>query len=185
MTHPLERIKPERRGYYFYPLLAATVLIMLAMNLIGLPLNTPSAPSGIVSFEVAATPSRAQVILDSWGEAARVRAAFIQGLDFLFPWVYSTAIGLGCILAGGVLRHRNWPLAGLGGWLAWGLWLGALFDYIENIALVALLLGPVVSPWPQIAWVCAVVKFAMIFLGLAYALFGLAARIAVKTANSG
>jgi hypothetical protein len=177
MLHPLARIKPERRGYYFYPLLIGTVLIMAIMNYVGLPLNTVAAPSGIVSFEIAATPERAQQMLDSWNTNARTRAAFIQGLDFLFPWVYSSALALGCSMAGDVLRSRKLPLAGLGNALAWGQWAAAGFDYIENVALVILLFGTAASPWPQIAALCAGIKFVLIFLGLAYAFYGLAMRL--------
>ena len=32
MTHPLERIKPERQKYYFYALLALTLVMLLCMQ---------------------------------------------------------------------------------------------------------------------------------------------------------
>ena len=177
MLHPLEHITPARRGHYFYPLLALALLIMAVMNWVGLPLNTPAAPTGIVSFEVAGTPARAAEMLASWNADARARAAFIQGLDFLFPAVYSTAVGLGCIMAAGALAERKLPLAGRGRSLAWGQWAAALFDYVENIALVVLLFGPTASPWPQVAAVCATIKFGLLFAGLAYGFYGLAMRV--------
>jgi hypothetical protein len=177
MNHPFEQLKPTLQKWLFILLLILTILIMVVMNIIGSPLNTPEAPSGIVSFELAFSPARAQQMLSSWGSAAQLRAAFIQGLDFLFPLVYSTALGIGCILAAGVLRSRGRPLARLGAPLAWGLWLAAACDYIENIALVILLFGRVVSPIPEIAGVCAVIKFTLILVGIVYILYGLVMRL--------
>jgi hypothetical protein len=177
MSHPFEKLHPVIQRRLFIVLLSLTILIMVIMNMVGMILNTAEAPSGIVSFELAYTPARAQSIINSWSSAAQLRAAFIQGLDFLFPLVYSTMFGLGSIMAAGVLRIRGKRFAQWGVILAWGLWLAALFDYIENIALITLLFGRVTSPFPEIAGVCAVIKFTMILLGTIYVLFGLVMRI--------
>jgi hypothetical protein len=115
----------------------------------------------------------------SWNTQGMIRAAFIQGLDFLFPLVYSSAIGLGCVMAGGVLQVRKWPLAGLGNTLAWGLWLAAGLDYIENIGLTVILFGAGSDGWALLSMVCATLKFLLIFLGMVYALYGLMVRLAI------
>ncbi|OGN98706.1 MAG: hypothetical protein A2Z71_06550 [Chloroflexi bacterium RBG_13_50_21] len=154
-----------------------TILIMVITNIIGQCLTTPSAPFGIISFEFAFSPERAQEILNSWNPDAQLRAAFIQGLDFLFPLVYSVALGMGCILTASVLRSRRKLLWGLGVILAWGLALAALCDYIENIALVFLLFDRVQSPFPEIAGVCAVIKFTLIIIAAIYILYSLVIRI--------
>jgi hypothetical protein len=178
MHHPFEAIPTGRWARFFFPLLAASLTIMLVMNFVSLPLNTPAAPSGIVSFEFSATPAGAQAMLDSWSPAARLRAAFIQGLDFLFPPVYATATALACVWAGGVLRRRGWALGRLGSPLGWGLWLAMLFDYVENIALVVLLFAAAAAaPWPQLAALCATVKFILLLAGLVYGFYGLAAHL--------
>ncbi len=176
--HPLENLTHRRR--WFWALLALSLLIMLAMNFIGLPLNTSAAPSGIVSFEVAGSVENAQAMLDSWGSQGRVAAAFIQGLDFLFPAVYSTMLTLACLMASSTLGRAAWPLARLGTALAWAQWAAALFDYIENISLVVLIFGPVAAPWPQIAAICALIKFTLLIIGIAYGFFGLAARLSLS-----
>ena len=176
MKHPLERISPQQRTVIFYILLGVTIILLISMNFVGMPLNNTSAPQGIISFEFAATPERAQEMLDSWSPAARIRAGFIQGLDFLFPLAYSTTVGLGCVMAAGVITRRGQAIARLGPWLAWGLWLAAALDYIENIGLVLLLLGAVQSPYPQIAAVCATLKFVLIIAGLVYSFYGLALK---------
>lgn len=176
MRHPLESIPPDRRTSVLYPLLGLTILLLLAMNFIGLPLNTSAAPQGIISFEFAATPNRAQQVLDSWSPEARIRAGFIQGLDFLFPIAYSTTVGLGCVMAARVISRRGQTVSRLGPWLAWGLWVAAALDYIENIGLLFLLFGAVQSPYPQIATVCAAIKFTLLAMGLVYSFYGLALR---------
>jgi len=178
MRHPFEIIPTDRRTQIFLPLLVLTLLLMVAMNVIGEPLVTGAASNGIVSFELAGSVSKARQILDSWDEAARLHAAFSLGLDFLYLVAYSTTIGLACVLAAGVLRRRGWPLAGAGVPLAWGQWLAALLDVIENVALVSMLFGSVVEPWPQVARWCAIPKFVLILAGLLYALYGAVARIA-------
>jgi hypothetical protein len=181
MSHPLEYFKPDFQKKSFIFLLILTILIMVIMNVIGAPLISPTAPNGIVSFELAFTPARAQQMIDSWGIDAQLRGAFIQGLDFLFPLVYSIALGLGCLLTSRVLRSRGKPLSRLGVFIAWGLIIAALCDYIENIALTAELFGKVQSPFPQIAGVCAVIKFTSILVAIAYIIFGLVMRLVSRT----
>ncbi len=182
MTHPLERIHPARRTHYFYPLLGLTILLLLSMNFVGMPLNTAAAPQGIISFEFAATPDQAQQMLDSWSPDARIRAGFIQGLDFLFPLVYSTTVGLGSVMAAGVIARRGQTASRLGSWLAWGLWAAAALDYVENFGLLFLLFGKVQSPFPQIAAVCAAIKFALLAVGLVYSFYGLSLKAIPSTA---
>jgi hypothetical protein len=177
MRHPFEILKPASQKKYFSVLLIMTILMMVIMNFIGAPLTTTSAPYGIVSFELAFSPARAQEIINSWSNNAQLRAAFIQGLDFLFPLVYSTALGFGCILAANSLRTRGKKLANIGIPLAWGLVLAAICDYIENITLVILLFGKVQSPFPEIAGVCALIKFSIIFIAIGYIVCGLVIRL--------
>ena len=172
MQHPFEAISANRRGLYFWPLLFITLSLSVVMSIIGRPLTSSAAPSGIVSFELAGDITLARQIIQSWDESARLYAAFSLGLDFLYLVLYSTTIGLGCIWVAAVSRARQWPWAGIGSPLAWGLWLAALLDAIENVALTLALLSVPVEPWPQIARGCAIGKFTLIVVGLVYVLFG-------------
>ncbi len=178
MTHPLAFIPSNWRGRVFWPLLALTVFIMLVFGVTGTPLNTEAAPYGVISFEVAGSVAHAEQILASWDAAARERAAFGLGLDFLFIPVYALTISLGCVMASDVLRRHAWPLASPSVVLIWGVFLAALLDVIENIALTIIMFGLVSSPWPQVAQWCAVPKFGLLFVGLVYALYGAAASLA-------
>lgn len=180
MNHPLEAMPPELRSRAFWALLALTLLLMILLNWAGLPLVTSAAPSGIVSFELAGSAGQAQAILDSWDTGARLHAAFSLGLDYLFMPVYSTAIGLACLWAARRLRQVSWPLAVLGAWLAWGLWLAALLDATENVSLLASLFGSPAPPWPQLAGLCASLKFGLILAGMVYTFYALAPYLAER-----
>jgi hypothetical protein len=86
MSHPFEHLKPDVQKKYFIIMLLMTILIMVITNIIGQRLTTPSAPYGIISFELAFTPERAEEIINSWSPEAQLRAAFIQGFVSFSRW---------------------------------------------------------------------------------------------------
>ena len=183
MRHPFLAIPAGIQRSVFIVVTSATLVLMFLMNAIGAPLINESAPSGIISFELAGSMQRAQEIIASWDEPARLHAAFSLGLDFLFLVVYSSAIGMGCLLAGKALSRRNWPLVAFSVPLAWGLWLAAFADAVENTALILILFGnPAEFLAPLARWT-AMFKFALIFAGLIYALMGLVVSLVVKPAR--
>jgi hypothetical protein len=65
----------------------------------------------------------------------------------------------------------------LGIYLAWGQWLAALFDALENAALLTLLLGNIQSPYPQAARIFAAMKFTLIAFGLIYVVLGTLVKV--------
>jgi hypothetical protein len=180
MKHPLESIPSISRKPLFWAFLAGTLILFAVFRVLDAPLRTSAAPSGIVSFELAGTPSQAQAVIDSWNVAgepvpgmisrAYSFAAFGLGIDYLFMPLYATALALGILLAAG--RHKGW-FSMLGAWLGWGAYTAALFDAVENYALVRMLLvNEVWSPYPEVAAFCATAKFGLLLLGLFYALVG-------------
>jgi hypothetical protein len=160
--------------------LAALVALMVATYLMRGKLTTPEAPDGIISLEVAGNSETAEKIINSWRalpEGMRHAEQNILLDLFLFIPAYSTFIGLACLLA-----ERNFQkgkfgaalgLPWIGTILAWGLILAALLDIIETLSLWAVLRGPIEERLLAIAKSCAIVKFALIFAGLAYMLVGL------------
>src|SRR5512137_2594630 len=132
-THPLASIPTRKRIRVFVPLLIATLVITFLFRFIG-----PAQPT-IVDFELAGSVPKAQAIIDAWNENDRIRAGFSLGFDYLYMPVYSTTIALACVLAAGVLKRQAWRTLGL--LLAWGLWLAAVSDATENLALFTELLG--------------------------------------------
>ena len=173
MSHPFEKLSPSQLKKLFWFSTLFALVLMALMNTVGAPLITDIAPLGIVSFEFAGSPRQVDAILTSWDHNARLHAAFSLGLDYLFMLAYSTAIGLACLKAAVVLRQRAWPMAQFGAPLAWGQWVAAILDALENLALTFILLSGSGSPWPELAKWCALFKFLLIFLGLVYAFYGL------------
>lgn len=179
MWHPFLSFSARHRSWIFWVSFTASIGVMSVMGITGKPLATPQAPWGIVSFELAGTPFRIDEILDSWNALAKQSAAFNLGLDYLFMLTYSTAIGLACVWAATAVRSISWPLAGLGVPLAWGVWLAATLDAVENLGLTMILLtDTAASAWPRVVQVCALIKFGLIFIGLVYVFYGLAVGLA-------
>jgi hypothetical protein len=83
--------------------------------------------------------------------------------------VYALALAFGTLLA--VQNHTEWirlPAVAAG----YGAFAAALFDAVENYALLRVLLGAVESGYPAIASFCAIVKFGLIGFGILVALAG-------------
>jgi hypothetical protein len=176
MHHPLEGLRRSFLDRMILPLVGMSLLMLLILNLVGLPLVTPSAPYGIISFELARNESQANAVLASWDQIAQLRASFSLGLDFLFIPIYTGALTLTCLWAARFRRERrrfpSWlVVVGLPGvLLAWTQLAAGLLDTAENIALVNMLLAGVDSPWPQIASICAFSKFSLLAAGIIYSL---------------
>jgi hypothetical protein len=169
LTHPLTAIPPGKRAPVFVPLLIATLVITILFRFIG-----PAQPT-IVDFELAGSVAKAQAIIDAWNENDRIRAGFSLGFDYLYMPVYSTTIALACVMAAGALKRKAWHSIGI--LLAWGLWIAAIADATENLAVFTILLGSNVAPWPQVAQTCATIKFGLILLGLFYVVAGVVFRL--------
>ena len=152
----------------FITLFILTLLVMTNLQIIGAPLVTDAAPQGIVSYEFAGNITTAQEILDSWGAAGQVSAGLSLGLDFLFLFAYAGSIGLGCVLAARKLAPQGGMVHQIGIYLAWGQGLAAFLDYLENYALIRILLGSKLALWPGMARWCAIPKFALVGAGLLY-----------------
>lgn len=173
IQHPLAAIPNHKRKPVLIALLVITLGVFVALTVIGAPLQTGAAPYGIVSFELAGDVTQARAMVNSWDVTARIRAGLSLGLDYLFMVAYAVTIGLACVWMADISRRRGWrKMATLGVWLAWGQAPAAILDAVENLALIMALLGPIVSPWPEIALACAVPKFVLVFGGVLYALGG-------------
>jgi len=161
------------RRRFFWLSFAATLLIYLAIGLVSAPLINAGAPTGIVSFELAGTPDRAQQILATWDEYTRRYAAFSLGFDYLFMLAYASTLALACVWAGEVLQERDWPFGHQSGLFASAAVVAAFFDIVENLGLSLILLESWSSPWPQIARFCAFAKFLLLSASLVYVFLGL------------
>ncbi|HEX8227723.1 MAG TPA: hypothetical protein VF826_00235, partial [Chloroflexia bacterium] len=120
------------------PVCIVAILLAFVFMLVfrSLDLETPNsaASKGIVSLELAGTVQRADAIIAVWtskfGDLQRAWLSIL--IDFGFILVYSTALGLSCILASEMFRAKHvGPGLGLpriGILLAWGASIAGLLD---------------------------------------------------------
>jgi len=169
MYNPLNGIPGNKRLPAFLWLLAATIGLSVVFRLIG-----PFKPN-IVDFELAGSVAKSSAIIGAWDTLARLQTCFNLGFDYLYMPVYSTTIALACVMGAGVVSRSGWR--NVGTLLAWGLWLAAVLDAVENYALITMMYGSPVDPYPQVAAICATCKFSLILLGLVYAAVSLVINI--------
>jgi hypothetical protein len=177
MYHPMQQISSQSIPRLFLILLISTIALFMILNQVSTPLITSKAPQGIVSFELAGNSETVNSILDSWDTLAKLTAAFSLGLDYLFMIFYSTTLSLGCVWSGLLFEHNRKIIGIAFSLIAWGQWLAAFFDGLENFGLMKSMLFAPISPWPEIARWSASCKFLLIFLGLISCLMGFAINV--------
>ena len=172
ISHPFLWLSNSSQKRALAVLIVLSLLVGGAMRVLDSPLRTLEAPSGIVSFELAKTLTQAERILESWDSSARIHAALSLGLDYLYLALYSLCISLLCTRVAGALLAKNALLAVAGLLLAWAQLAAGGLDAVENYALIRLLGGAREEAWSTLAWACALPKFAIVSMGLAYVLVG-------------
>jgi len=126
MRHPLQKI-PNRRKLPLLLLLFALTGGLMAV----LSWTLRGEHYGIIDLELAGNEEKARQVITAWDvSGVRGFALFNVRLDFLFLAVYSTTIGLACVMAASVFRTFVQWWASLGVALAWGQWLAALLDVV-------------------------------------------------------
>lgn len=144
-------------------LLSAAVMFV-ALIIINLPLQTETAPQGIVSFQLALTAEHARGILDSWQSEGLQWAQVSLWLDFVFIATYLMAL---FHLTRYLMRDRpGIRERKIAQWVRNLFATAAVNDIAENI----LLLNNLESPTDMItlaATLCALVKFTGLTLGVA------------------
>lgn len=169
MRHPLEFVPQESRKPLFITFLILTLTLFAVFRILDVPLQTDYAPNGIVSFELAGAPQNAAHMVLTWSGEAMLNAAFGLGIDYLFMPIYAFALAFSTLLAAG--RHGGW-LRSLGVVAGFGAFAAPLFDAVENFALFKILSGAFQSPYPEIAFYCALIKFGLLVFGLLVAILG-------------
>jgi hypothetical protein len=129
-----------------------------------------SGGPGILAFELAGSPERAERMLGKWGARGQRAARTSLLLDFPFPATYALLHCLACTTAGERHSERGRTrLAAAAPALAWAQLAAALFDYLENCSLLLVLAGAR-GRVPAAARNAALSKFALLFAGWAYLL---------------
>lgn len=171
MNHPFIPLSRKQHLLWMAIATAATFLLMATQFWANALLANNTAPAGILSFEFAGTFANARLMMHSWDYTAKLRAAFGLGLDFFYLIAYSMTLSLACVyIAKSWALFNSFSKAGL--IIAWLQWPAALFDSIENVALIALLSDSNLVWLPPLAYWMAAAKFTLVAIALLYLLIG-------------
>jgi hypothetical protein len=185
MRHPFQSWPRHHRRLALVIVSVAALLPILLVTVVK-PLHEDE-PEGrsIVDFELAGSPEEADHILDVWrAEDVIDNAKAIQLFDLVYPLIYSAALAGLCVAASGAWGRAGRPrLAVLGIAMAWVAFAAAAFDYVENFGLAISLWDAPASPWPELAFGAAVLKFGASGTALLYALSGPIAPIRSNVSN--
>lgn len=172
MWHPLAGLDTTSNLVSFA--ITTTVAAALLVTQRGLSRNEHGKVRyDIVRLELAGTVERAEAILAAWGAEGRRRMRTGIWYDYPFLIAYSTALTLACLWASRQFGHRHDALRTACEVIAWGQWLAALLDAIENVGLLRMLDGSRAEVWPALARGCAIPKFALVVIGALCALLGI------------
>jgi hypothetical protein len=171
MTRPSSnasrRVRRRRRALCL--LTAAELVQLRAFLALERQMKRTGGP-GIIPFELAGSTERATKILAAWGPDGRAAAKRSLLLDYLFPPTYATVQALACnTAADGFAARGRVALASAGRPIAWAQPAAAVFDYVENTALLLVLAGRD-QGLPRLARRAALAKFALSSTGLGYIL---------------
>ena len=132
--------------------------------------DRPLRPYDIVAFELAWTPQKAETIMGVWGEAGSQTARESLFIDFGYLPAYSFFFAGLTLMAARAVTAR---MQALGFALTCAPFVSAVFDAIENLALLSVLQSPD-SPSAialTIAGISATIKFSLLLLCLLYMVF--------------
>ena len=145
-----------------------SLVVLLGMVSLDQALRTPAAPNGMVSLQLAGSLAAARHILDSWPAAARIQAGISLGLDFSFLAAYAFTLAGACRKVASYLPPQSRWCRPMGGILAKAAWVTGCLDVVENLALIAFLIGPDLTWPPVLAACCAWPKFGLAAVILLY-----------------
>ena len=122
---------------------------------------------GILDFELAWTPGRAQLILSAWGQVEIQNQIIMHYIDYLYILFYGL-FGAELILIAS--RRIDGKIQKLGLYFTFTPMIAGIFDALENINLLLMLndITFINSGSPFFASSCAVIKIGFIILSLCF-----------------
>jgi hypothetical protein len=166
-TSPFAKITKRTEKKLTFSLLYLLLISAVVMRYFDRFLINETTPNGIFSFELAKTLERSVEIINSWTNLGKTYAGLSLGFDFLFLLIYTLFISL--IIH--KLNERLWTgkaFYRIGELLIWTMFLTAIFDTIENVSLIKLLIGGRQQFWSSLAYYFAIAKFILIIISLLY-----------------
>jgi hypothetical protein len=154
----------------------ATVAIGIVLAVLDGRMRDAGGP-GIIGFEFAGSEERAAEILADWGEEGQDAARASLWLDYAYVLAYAGFLTLAAIATRELAASRGWRRMAAAGVAAIPMAASAgAFDAIEDAGLLLALDGRGGDLAPQLATVCASLKFALLGLVIGYLLAGLLLR---------
>lgn len=167
LTSPFSYLSKKAEKRFTFLILLSTIVVGYFMIYFDSFLTNDICKNGIISFELVSDVEDSKAILNSWDLKSKISAGLSLGLDYLFMLLYPSLIA--------VLVHKlnqklwsNHPFYKVGVYIIFAQFFTALFDAIENIGLIQLLLGNIDQFWTSIAYYFASIKFVLIIIGIAY-----------------
>ena len=168
-TSPFAKITPKTEKKLTFSILYLLIVTLLVMRYFDTYLTNGVTTNGIISFEFSKTLERAQEILDSWTPLAKIFAGLSLGFDFLFLLIYTLFISILIHK----LNERLWigkSFYRVGEVLIWTMFYAAIFDAVENVCLIKILIGNLTNYWVSVAYYFAAAKFLLIIIAVLYIL---------------
>jgi len=172
MSNPYVWLPVNLRGPVVIALFAASVLLMIALSVIGkgLTVTEGDVSVSIMKIEMPWTQSEAETVVKVWKDKQQIDAAINQTrLDFLFLLIYPAALSLACVMASG---SKTGLMANAGGKLSWAVLFCTPLDFTENIFILKMLDGALQTPIPQLTTFVSLIKWVLIVIVLLYLLTG-------------
>jgi hypothetical protein len=161
---------PSQRLTYFICLIG--FIISIIATILMSPMETylkSISPYGVIELEFMWTISQAQRITTAWGSIGIQKELFVTYIDYLYIVGYVTFVSTLMILLVRTADQKGFFSASLRKWAMIGVLtiiFSALFDCIENINLIIVLLNPtqIQAINPAFASICASIKFLLLFI---------------------
>jgi hypothetical protein len=136
---------------------------------------------GIIPYELSAYGRGAETILSEWGGHGRYLARISLLIDYGFMVAYGAFFALaGLATRDHAREHGLGSLAAAGRVAPYLAIVAACFDAAENAFLLITLGNGGEKSTSTLATACATVKFAAIAVAVAYVIWGLGARLALR-----
>ena len=160
-------IKFPRTLYVLIITIGAFLLFILINQLVFASLSALVSTYNVLDFEFAWTADRIGIIFAAWGAAGMDAQALGVYWDFLYIIGYGFFIS-GCILL--VSRILSGKYQKIGLYMMLTPLIAGIFDLIENINLLVMLQNPTSfgAIVPFFASVSALIKFALLILGIGF-----------------
>jgi len=166
ITSPFLKSDKKRLTNRTIFLFVLLILSAALLNYLNSFLINDIAPNGIISFELAKDATLAENMVSSWNAVSTAAAGYSLIFDFIFLVIYGLFLAL-LVHFSNEKVWKNTAIYKVGVLLIYAQFIAALFDAIENIALLQLFKG-ISQFWTSIAYYFASMKFVLIALGILF-----------------